>query len=243
MKTVNRLQSLLQGVSDEKTKKWFENYLKNVICYRGVKTPLILKTLDRWRKEERIDRWTSEKQLAIACELIRQKTAEDKFAGIIYIQKHLYKQMDPKILLKNFDRLYKESCFWDWCTTDWFCVRVLDPMIIFHGKSVAEIIAGWRKSKNFWQRRSSIVAFRKASKERKYHSFIRKIVSDLVKEQSRFIQTAVGWVLSDLSKDHPEVVEKIVEKHFDFLFPEVIRRHTRHLSKHGIYRLKKRKIQ
>ena len=243
MKTVKKLQNQLQKASDPKTKKWFENYLRNVISYRGVKTPLVCKILAQWRFEEGLSDWSFQKQLEIACNLIRQKKAEDKFAGTIYIQKYLIGKINSKILLEKFDQLYKENCFWDWCTTDWFCVRVLNPMIILHGKSVAETIAGWRKRKNFWQRRSSIVSFRKASEEKKYHGLIKKIVADLVNEQDRFIQTAVGWVLSDLSKNYPEVASRIVENHFNLLCPEVIQRHTKHLPRHKTYKTLKRKNQ
>lgn len=240
MEVIEKLQIRLQKASTLKTRKWFERYLKGVISYRGVKTPVVSEVVTQWRMDERLDLWTCQKQLGMACELIRQKKAEDKFAGTIYIQKYLYKGMNPEILLKSFDRLYRESCFWDWCTTDWFCTRILDPMIVLHGKSVAGVIAGWRKSKNFWQRRSSIVPFRKASREKRYHGLIKKVIAELVHSQDRFIQTALGWVLSDLSKNHPGVAEQIVEKHFNFLSSEVIRRHTRHLPKHETYRTLKR---
>ncbi len=243
MKVVRKLQDHLQKASKPETKKWFENYLRNVISYRGVKTPVIHKILDHWRIEEGLGASPLRKQFEIACHLIRQEKAEDKFAGIIYIQKYLYKEMGVKVLLRHFDRLYRENCFWDWCTTDWFCVRVLDPMIVFHGKFTAEIIANWRKKENFWQRRSSIISFRGVSREKKYHGLIKKVIADLIKEQDRFIQTAVGWTLSDLSKIYPEVAEKIVEKHFKFLLPEVIRRHTKHLPKHKVYKLSKNPIK
>ena len=243
MKTVKSLQNQLQRASDQKTKSWFENYLRNVISYRGVKTPLIHKILVQWRIDEGLNHLSFQNQFKVACNLIQQKKAEDKFAGIIYIQKYLYREMKAKTLLKKFDRLYKENCFWDWCTTDWFCVRVLDPMIILHGKDVAESIADWRKKKDLWQRRSSIVSFRGAVKEKKYHGFMKKVIADLVNEQDRFIQTGIGWVLSDLSKFYPEVAEKMVEKYFKFLLPEVIRRHTKYLQKHETYKHLKRKRQ
>ncbi len=43
MNHIKKLQTRLDEVSDEKTRNWFESYLKNVISYRGVKTPVVAK--------------------------------------------------------------------------------------------------------------------------------------------------------------------------------------------------------
>lgn len=88
MNHINKLQTRLEKVSDQKTKKWFENYLKNVISYRGVKTPTVAKIVSHWRVDEAIDKLPLKKQMEIACDLIREKKAKDKFAGIIYISLH-----------------------------------------------------------------------------------------------------------------------------------------------------------
>ena len=239
MKTVKKLQTRLQKESHPQVRKWFENYLRDVISYRGVKTPKVTEIMDQWRLDEGLDQWPLNKQFQVVCTLIRQKKAEDKFAGIIYIQKHLLKKMDSKTLLEHFNRLYSENCFYDWSTTDWFCVRVLDPMIVSGGTFEAKTIADWKKSQNLWQRRSSIVSFRNVSKNKKYHSMIKQTIAHLVKEQERFIQTGIGWVLSDMSKQHPKVAAQIVKKHFHQLSMEVIRRHTKHLPDHRLYKEQK----
>ena len=98
------LQTKLEEVSDEKTKKWFEDYLKNVISYR-VKIPMVAKIVTQWRVDQAVDKLPLEKQTKIACDLIREKKAEDKFAGIVYIQKYLLGRVKADILLQNFNAL------------------------------------------------------------------------------------------------------------------------------------------
>ena len=237
---IKELQSQLDQHSDQKTKKWFDNYLKGAIEYRGVKTPKVRELLEQWYKKNQLHQQSIDDQLKLVDALMSQPKAEDKFAGIFYIQKYLLKETDKTLLLKTFDQFYKKKYFFDWSTTDWFCVRILDPFILQNDKNVAEEISSWRKSKNLWQRRSAIVAFRGATKLKKYHPLMKTTIADLVKEDERFIQTGVGWVISDLSRSFPKEAERIVEKHFEFLSTEVIDRHTKYLSDHKKYKERKR---
>lgn len=241
MNHIKKLQTKLDGVSDEKTRKWFENYLKNAISYRGVKTPTVAKIVSHWRVDEAIDKLPLEKQMEIACDLIRERKAEDKFAGIIYIQKYLLGSLETDILLQNFNRLYNQEAFWDWSTTDWFCIRVLDPFIMKSEDTVAREIGSWYKSRNLWQRRSSIVSFRGSAKKNKYLTIIKRNIASLVKEDERFIQTAIGWLISELSRYYPDEANDIVSKHFSDLSYEVINRHTKYLPDHKKLKERKRK--
>ena len=76
MNYIKKLQTKLDEVSDEKTRKWFENYLKNAISYRGVKTPAVAKIVSHWRVDEAIDKLPLKKQMEIACDLTREKKRE-----------------------------------------------------------------------------------------------------------------------------------------------------------------------
>ena len=51
--SIIKLQSKLDKVSDPKTKRWFENYLKQKILYRGVKTPEVIRLVAEWRNHEK----------------------------------------------------------------------------------------------------------------------------------------------------------------------------------------------
>lgn len=62
----------------------------------------------------------------------------------------------------------------------------------------------------------------------------------LAKKRERFIRTGIGWVVSDLPKSHPGKAAALVEGHFNDLSAEVVRRHTRYLPGHEVYRTRKR---
>ena len=234
------LQRRLDSVADPNTKTWFENYLKHAIGYRGVKTPVVARILTEWRSEQGIDRLADDDQLALVRSLIKENLAEDKFAGILYMQKHLVRRLHSDRLLEVSEDLFAEGAFFDWSTSDWFSVRALGPLIRLGGTGVAERIAGWRNANDLWQRRAAIVPFRAVAHDEAYHPLIATTVAELVDERERFIQTGIGWVVSDMAKAHPDVATVLVERHFDDLSTEVIRRHTRHLPDHERYKERKR---
>ncbi|MFK8184003.1 MAG: DNA alkylation repair protein [Phormidesmis sp.] len=239
---VQDLINQLDQHSEVKTKQWFDNYLNGAITYRGVKTPLVTKLVKQWHNQHQLIQYTPEVQLSLCTHLISSPWAEDKFAGTIYIQKFLLSELRYSALLKTCGTLFQQGCFFDWSTTDWFCTRVLDPIIIEHGVDAARIIADGRFSNNLWQRRSSIVSFRHASSDSQYHPLVEKIIADLLPSDERFIQTGIGWVLADMSKPYPKKAEALFRRYMHQLSKEVIDRHTKHLDCQSILKKLKRSL-
>ena len=237
---VHTLTEQLSQAADAKTKQWFDNYLKGAIEYRGVKTPAVTKLVTDWKRDHHINQYTLEDQLALCEMLIQSRFAEDKFAGTIYLQKYLSAQLTWQRLVRFSAELFEKGYFFDWSTTDWFCVRVLDPAIIGHGADAANAIAHWRNADNLWQRRASIVSFRHATKDSQYHRLIKQTIESLVADEQRFIQTGIGWVLADLSKPYPDEAEALFRQYLPQLSREVIDRHTKHLKAHKALKQLKR---
>lgn len=236
------LQGRLDAVAEPATKAWFENYLKHAIGYRGVKSPVVTRIVGEWRRERELGRLPVGEQLGLARSLIEETLAEDKFAGILYMQRYLVRRVEPERLLEVAEGLFAGGAFFDWSTSDWFSVRVLGPLLRRGGSGVAERIAGWRVAGSLWQRRAAIVPFRAVVRDEAYHALIEETIAALAGERERFIQTGIGWVVSDMSKAHPEVAAALVERHFDDLSAEVVRRHTRYLPGHEGYRERKRGV-
>ena len=120
-------------------------------------------------------------------------------------------------------------------------MQVLGPLIRRGGTGAAEQVAGWHTAEDLWQRRAAIVPFRAVVRDESYHPLIKATIAVLVGERERFIQTGIGWVVSDMAKSHADVAAALVARHFDELPAEVIRRHTRHLPDHKSYKERKRR--
>ena len=215
---ITLLQNHLDEVSTPKTRQWWEKYMRQVIPFRGAGIPEIRQVLAQWRKESGIDTWPPNQQLEMALELFTEPVAEDKLAGILFLQEYLYDQFPWPDLLKKYETIYKQNLIFDWNTCDWFCVRVLGPTIRQHGVPCARAISSWKKSKNLWQARSSVVAFVKVAKDSCYYPYIRDAAAVLILRPERFAKTGVGWILRDIPKYDKNFVDEFVEEFLPF-FP------------------------
>ena len=238
---IAELQGRLDAVADPATKAWFENYLKQAIGYRGVKTPVVARIVAGWRVEQGLDRLSDEDQLR------RGQVAGRGEPGRGQVRRDpVHAEVPGAADGAGADcwrwpkELFAGGAFFDWSTSDWFSVRVLGPLLRRGGMEVAERIAEWRVAGDLWQRRAAIVPFRAVVRDEAYHPLIEETIGALVGERERFIQTGIGWVVSDMSKAHPEVAAALVERHFDDLSAEVVRRHTRYLPGHEVYKERKR---
>lgn len=238
---ISRLQKELKKVSQPEVRTWFEDYMKGVIRYRGVKSPVVSAVLKSWRARESLHKLSFDDQFEIACELIRQSFAEDKFAGTLYIQKFLVSEIPLHQMLEDFEDLFEAGCFYDWSTTDWFSVRVLMPLMKLHGTAAHRRISSWHRSDNIWQRRASMVSLRAVVPDAKLRPLIERQMSRLLPSDERFIQTAIGWVLADLAKVDPTLSHVYFRKYLHDLSYEVVRRHSKMLPEHTILKELKRK--
>ena len=235
------LQDRLENAADPATRTWFENYTKHAIRYRGVKTPEIARIIAEWRRETGVDKWPPRAGLDLASDLTRQQLCEDKFAGILFLQKYVLKQFGATVLLDAMDDLIADGAIWDWSTNDWLCARVLAPVLRRDGAPAVGRVAEWSGSENMWQRRSSAVALRGVAQQVEFHPHIAEAVARLIPERERFIQTGAGWLIADLSRHAPEFAATLVEQHFEDLSVEVVRRHLKRLPDYEDYKKRKRR--
>lgn len=209
---IRMLQTRLEQEASPKTKDWWEKYLCNVIEFRGVGIPKIRSKLSQWRSDTGIDQLENGDQLRIALRLFESSIAEDKLAGILFLQEYLFDNFEWTFVLPKYEQLYARNQIFDWNICDWFCVRVLAPTIRMHGDLCARTIADWNQSENLWQARSSIVAFVPIASESRYHRMIYESCALLIQRNERFAKTAVGWMLHDLSKCDKEGVAMFVKR-------------------------------
>jgi 3-methyladenine DNA glycosylase AlkD len=229
---VDRLQARLDEVASPKTKAWWESYLRQAISFRGVKMADIRAALHAWIKAERFaDRLSLQEQVDLALSLFRESHAEDKIAGILYLQEVLLPvgALDWRTDLPRFARLLDEGYIADWNTCDWFCVKVLGPLAQREGEACARAIAAWRHAEVLWRHRASGVAFVNLAKRGEdnfpgFTDMVLEVCATLVQREERFAQTGAGWILRELSLVEQERVIAFVEVHRDELSKEALDR-------------------
>ena len=220
---VHRLQHALDGSSSGATKAWWERYLKGAIEFRGVGIPQIRSVLAAWRSDSGVGYWPLADQFALALRLFEEPMAEDKLAGVLFLQEYLYDRMPWRTSLRHYSSLFERRLIADWNTCDWFCVRVLGPTIATHGSACATAISRWNQSPELWKARASVVGFVPVIAEPVYHPLVLRSSVVLIRREERFAKTAVGWILRDLSKYEPGKVTAFVDEQLRYFSTEALR--------------------
>ena len=187
--------------------------------------------LHTWYAEEGVGtKLSPAKQVDVALSLIRETVAEDKLAGVLFLQEILLPLQAIKWWrdIPGFGALFKNGRIFDSNTCDWFCVKVLGPLAQQEGESCARAIAQWSRSKNLWQRRTSGVAFINLAEHGEanflgFTDMLLEACADTVKSKERFAQTGTGWVLRELSLCEPKRVEHFLLNNLDDLSLEGLR--------------------
>ena len=192
--------------------------------------------LHDWYRVHGLAEGSRREQAGLAIELIRQDHTEDKLAGMLLLGEVLIPTDDPGYadLLPGFAGLFEEGHLADWNSVDWFCVKVLGPLVERDKEPCARAIGEWRRSASLWQRRASAVAFVNVVRQGDlFPGFLRMVLhscEELVRSSERFSQTGAGWVLREVSHVDPALVESFVRKHVADLSREALGSSIRKLS-------------
>jgi hypothetical protein len=129
---INRLQLRLNARVTATTRKWWTKYLRGATSFRGVKMRDVRKAVHAWFKEEQLGEYLSVgQQKDLAMMLLEEDYTEDRLAGVLFLQEILLPAgaLDWRSDLPRFARLFDGGYIRDWSICDWFCVKVLSPLV------------------------------------------------------------------------------------------------------------------
>jgi 3-methyladenine DNA glycosylase AlkD len=234
---IEGLQLRLNAHATAATREWWTKYLRGTASFRGVKMEDVRKVVHTWFNEERLEERLSvgqEKDLALM--LLEEDCTEDKLAGVLFLREIFLPAggLDWHSALPRFARLFDQGYIRDWSICDWFCVKVLGPLIEQQGEACARAISEWREANSVWQRRASVVAFANLAREgdQNFPGFTEMVLetcSHLLGNQERFVQTGVGWFLRELSRSDQCRVVGFVEANLDRFSREALKNATKSL--------------
>ena len=245
---VRRLEALLDARATDEARRWWEGYLRGTARFRGVRMGDIRVAVQRWYADERFaERLTADRQRDLALHLFEWPHTEDKLAGIIVLQEILLPGgvLDCRADLPRFASLFDRGWIADWNICDWFCVKVLAPLVERHGEPCARAVARWSEADSLWRRRASVVAFANLSRRgdlnfRGFSELVLEACQRLLADRERFAQTGVGWVLRELSRAEPERVAAFIEANVQSFSREALTNAVKHLPRPLVDRLRQR---
>ena len=234
------LRARLEEKANRKTSAWWENYVKNSAPFLGVKMADTRAAVHDWHPAEVGGRLSAGAQVALALALLQQETTEEKLAGALFLQEILLPAgaLDWERELPHFASLFEDGHIYDWNVCDWFCIKVLGPLIAEEGAACAEAVAAWRDAENLWQARASLVAFVPLADHAAYHRLLEQGCRTLIRRPQRFAKTAVGWLLRELAQHDPARVERVLGQEIAHFSPESLKNATKYFDQatRGRYR-------
>jgi 3-methyladenine DNA glycosylase AlkD len=236
---VDDLGRRLDARADQRTRAWWNRYLKGTVDFRGVPMRGVREVIHALWSDRQLDDRPREEQLDVTLALFSQRHAEDKLAAILLLGERLIDDLtaaDVPFLAEPFARGYIA----DWSTCDWYCVKVLGRLLerAPDAADAAAAIAAWSSAPGLWQRRAAAVSFVKLApygdgRVPNLTKLVLAVCSANVRDPQRFSQTSVGWVLRELSRAEPGAVTAFVEEHREEMSAEARRMATAKIRGRG----------
>ena len=107
-----RLQQLLEAAADDRTRQYWERYLKGTARFRGVPMAAIRTAVRTLWHTEQLSGWPTPQLLALAEHWIGQPLSEDKLAGTLL----LAEQLAGRLTLEDGDALARPLAGGSWPT-------------------------------------------------------------------------------------------------------------------------------
>lgn len=229
---VRAIQSDLEPLAEEKTRVWWEKYLKGEASFRGVKMAGVRQVVAAaWTRHD-LAAESAESLIDLARALMAEPDTEDKLAGVLLLTEHA---MDH-LAIEHVDTLGEplaDGSLADWNSVDWYCVKALASFLVA-GHDVrkrAQAIAAWRDAETLWQRRAAAVAFvphaPKPPPFKDFDALLLRVCRANVADPTRWSQTSVGWLLREMAHRVPDTVRAFVDEH-----PEMSTEARRNALKH-----------
>jgi 3-methyladenine DNA glycosylase AlkD len=234
---VEALATRLDALATEKSRAFWERYLKGVVPFRGVPMAAIRNAVHAWWQADGPSALSVPAQKELALQLFDGRFCEDKLAGTLALQELLL----GELTLRDVDALgalFERERIADWNTCDWFCVKVLGNLVAreLPSRTFADAIASWRTARTLWQRRAANVAFVNLAKrgEATFDGFTTLMLDTCavtVRSPERFAQTGVGWLLRELAAADRVRVLAFTDAHLAEMSREAVRYVVEHMPK------------
>jgi 3-methyladenine DNA glycosylase AlkD len=227
------LLNSLREQADPRAKAWWEGYVKQGAPFLGVKMAAIREIVHDWHRTSVSGTLDPEQQVQLALALFEGRYTEEKLAGTLFLQEILLPAGAIRCArdLDRFGGLFARGQIYDWNVCDWFCIKVLGPLIVREGQPCARRVARWKDSQNLWQARASLVAFVPVAEDAQYHPLIEPGCQTVIRRQERFAKTAVGWILREISKSNTEFVRRFVTENLGQFTAESLSNATKAFGK------------
>ncbi|NHI90023.1 MAG: DNA alkylation repair protein [Candidatus Thorarchaeota archaeon] len=216
----------LQRLSKSERKQKIAEYLKtSSLDFMGVELPDIHRTVKnsiKGLKLEDLPRFMEE--------LWSKRIFEVRLAAIDVLKVYA-KKGSLEVAMKLADKWVGEGDTWG--IIDPLCSPTIGSMIL-RDPNIETTLKSWQTSENFWRRRASVLPFLYLALKTQYvpefNNRILRAVTPHISDEEFFVAKSAGWVLRELSKRDPKIVEEYFKENRKKMSKLVIREGSKKLK-------------
>lgn len=197
-------------------------YMKSTMPYRGVKSKPFKEITKRLYKESPLHDYSEFE--TVVRELWDADFREERYAAIGLCEYH--KKFQTLEALSLYQFMISTGAWWD--LVDVIASHLLGGLLKRYPSEMKPVLCGWINDENIWIRRSALLAqlsFKQDTDEEMLFDFCRKRMD----EKEFWIRKAIGWVLREYSKTHPDSVGRFVEENRNSLSGLSLREASKYL--------------
>lgn len=203
-----------------------KKYLKSSLHHYGVTVPSLRKLTKTWLKNHQD--YSIDDVLAVSQVLWEGKSHEEKMVAI-FLLVYRSSELTFKKHFKHVDHMVKTAE--GWAQLDMIAAWLCGSLYEDDNESMAKVMRKWNKSNNFWVRRASVLTLLGPARNSRSHFVLFEELSvPLLSETEFFIRKALGWVLREVSKIYPDLVEDYVRRYAVSMSGLTFREATKKLS-------------
>jgi 3-methyladenine DNA glycosylase AlkD len=204
-------------------------YLKSALDFAGASLPAIRGCARQLRRDN--PDLSGSDVLDLADELWASPLHERRMVAVVLLE--LFAAQLVPANLERLERLVRESR--TWALVDGLAGDVAASITAAYPRdpTVDAVVQRWAGDEDFWVRRSALLAHLKILGRRgSFEGWTRfcELADAMLGEREFFVRKAIGWVLREASKSHPDLVAEWLRPRTDRVSGVTIREAVRYLS-------------
>jgi 3-methyladenine DNA glycosylase AlkD len=194
-----------------------ERYFKHQVRFHGVPMPALRAVARRcW---PRLETQPTGRIIQESVALLRSPYMEERQVGVEFL--HLLGERLPAGVLRTLGPVFDEVVS-DWGTCDGIAGRVFRDLVRRNGAARRTLLR-WSLPPNPWRRRAAAVAFVTEARRGRCRAEVLRIAARLARQQERFSQLGMGWLLREYSHVDRGAVMAFLARHRARLSREALR--------------------
>ena len=180
------IQQLLKENSSEEARVAHKKFVPGNEKIYGVRTPYLNELARKFKASG----------FELVEELWKAGSLEEKILAVKMMG--MIAKKDPERSLRLVGMFAKN--IGNWAVCDAIGMQGLKPILKTHQQEIFTLAKKYNKSKDFWQRRLSLVLVEWYTRIKELHPEIKKLVKALENDEEYYVKKAIVWINRNLSK-------------------------------------------